>query len=50
MIENFSEHIQSILKTIPETPGVYRYYDKDNNLLYVGKAKNSKETCKFVFC
>lgn len=31
------------LKTLPNEPGVYQYFDKDGNILYVGKAKNLKK-------
>ncbi|MGK0430610.1 MAG: excinuclease ABC subunit C, partial [Psychroserpens sp.] len=27
------------LKTLPTEPGVYQYFDADNKLIYVGKAK-----------
>ena len=31
------------LKTLPTSPGIYQYYDKEGKLLYVGKAKNLKK-------
>ena len=34
------DHITLLLKRIPESPGVYQYFDKEGQIIYVGKAKN----------
>lgn len=39
----FADHLNLILKTIPENPGVYQYYDATGQIIYVGKAKNLRK-------
>ena len=44
----FSAKINTIIKTIPEKTGVYKYYDKNDDLIYIGKAKNlKKRVCSY---
>ena len=36
-------------KTIPEEPGVYQFFNKENIIIYVGKAKNLKKRVSSYF-
>ena len=42
-------NIKEELKKLPSKPGVYIMKDKDNNILYIGKAVSLKNRVKQYF-
>ena len=38
--KNYDKTILNQIALMPKLPGCYQYFDKDNNIIYIGKAKN----------
>lgn len=43
------KYLHSLIEVLPETPGVYQYFDKNDKIIYIGKAKNLKRRVSSYF-
>lgn len=48
-MEGRAQQLKEKIKTLPEKPGIYKYFDQAGNIIYIGKAKNIKKRVNSYF-
>jgi excinuclease ABC subunit C len=44
-----NSYLKQIISSLPDTPGIYKYFDKEGTLIYIGKAKKLKKRVSSYF-
>jgi excinuclease ABC subunit C len=47
--ENRDNYLRELIRVLPDSPGVYQYFDESEKIIYVGKAKNLKRRVASYF-
>lgn len=45
----FKDPLESIIRVLPDNPGVYQFYNSSGKIIYIGKAKNLKKRVSSYF-
>lgn len=43
------DHLKDLVNAVPQNPGIYKYFDKGDEIIYIGKAKNLKKRVRSYF-
>ena len=46
---SYPDHLSSLIQNLPDSPGIYQYFDKEGKIIYVGKAKVLKKRVASYF-
>lgn len=49
MVFKNTEYLKSLVAVLPDSPGIYQYFDQTGKIIYVGKAKNLKKRVSSYF-